>query len=152
MSAAKKIAVLKFNGPRFEDHGLDVDVLPEIIAYKQLLQETAKALWKRKNPNRQRLPKNFDAEISLKFFEIEPGSAGVPLLRSATGRLAPRLPFDDELDDAAKLLESSIRMAGTSGAVPKELPRNVIPLFQDFGWGSENAHPVLGQRFPYRLC
>jgi hypothetical protein len=133
MSAAKKIAVLKFNGPRFEDHGLDVDVLPEIIAYKRLLQETAKALWKRKNPDRQRLPKNFNAEISLKFFKIEPGSAGVPLLRSATGRLAPRLPFDDELDDAAKLIESSIRMAGTSEAIPKDLPRSVIPLFQDFG-------------------
>jgi hypothetical protein len=34
----------KFRGPRFEDHGLDVDVLPELIAYKKLLIETAKEI------------------------------------------------------------------------------------------------------------
>ena len=69
-----RITVLKFNGPRFDDHGLDVDVLSEIVAYKRLAQETAKELWRRKHPDRRRL--NFDAEISLKFFQIEPGPWG----------------------------------------------------------------------------
>jgi hypothetical protein len=133
MADGKKITVLRFNGPRFEDHGLDVDVLPEISAYKRLLQETAKSLWKRKHPTRQRLPKNFDAEISLKFFHIEPGSTGVPLVRGAPTRIAPKLPFEDELDEAALLLEHSIELASSSDAPPKRLPRNVIPLFQEFG-------------------
>jgi hypothetical protein len=133
MSGGKKITVLTFKGPRFDDHGLDVDVLPEISAYKRLLQETAKDLWKRKHPTRRRLPKNFDAEISLKFFRIEPGSTGVPLVRGAPSHVAPRLPFEDELDEAARLLEQSIEQAGSSGTPPKHLPRNVIPLFQEFG-------------------
>jgi hypothetical protein len=133
MTQDRPIAVLKFNGPRFEDHGLDVDVLSEIVAYKRLLQETAKALWKRKHPGRQRLPKNFDAEISLKFFTIEPGSTGIPLVRCSSGLSAPRLPFEHELDEAAMVLQSSVESAGKSEAPPKKLPRSIIPLFQDFG-------------------
>lgn len=49
------ITTQTFNGKRFEDHGLDLDVLPELIAYKTLLVETAKALWRAKNPERQRV-------------------------------------------------------------------------------------------------
>jgi hypothetical protein len=133
MTEDRPIAVLKFNGPRFEDHGLDVDVLSEIAAYKRLLQETAKELWRRKHPDRRRLPKNFDAEISLKFFRIEPGSAGVPLVRGAFGPRAPRLPFEDELDEAAVLLQFSIQSASRSEGPPRTLPRSIIPLFQEFG-------------------
>jgi hypothetical protein len=131
MTDGRRIAVLKFNGPRFDDHGLDVDVLSEIVAYKRLLQETAKELWRRKH--RRRLPRNFDAEISLKFFEIEPGSVGVPLVRGAISRRAPQLPFEHELDEAAALLQASIQSAGRAEGPPKALPRSIIPLFQDFG-------------------
>ncbi len=133
MTEDRPIAVLKFNGPRFEDHGLDVDVLSEIVVYKRLLQETAKALWKRKHPDRRRLRKNFDAEISLKFFTIEPGSTGVPLVRCSSDLSAPQLPFEDELDEAAMVLQSSIQSASRSEGPPRKLPRGIIPLFQDFG-------------------
>jgi hypothetical protein len=133
MTDHRVIAVLRFNGPRFDDHGLDVDVLSEIVAYKRLLQETAKELWRRKHPTRQRLPKNFDEEISLKFFNVEAGSVGVPLVRGAISKRAPRLPFEDELEDAVALLQTSIRNASLTKGPPKELPRSVIPLFQDFG-------------------
>jgi hypothetical protein len=133
MTHGRPITVLEFNGPRFEDHGLDVDVLPEIVAFKRLLQETAKELWRRKNPDRQRLPRHFNDEISLKFFTIEAGSTGVPLVRATAGQRAPRLPFENELDEAALLLQSSIRSAGKSEMPPSTLPRSVIPLFQDFG-------------------
>lgn len=133
MSRRRKIAVLKFNGPRFEDHGLDVDVLSEIVAYKRILQETAKELWRRKHPQRRRIPKNFDADISLKFFKIEPGSTGVPLERSLTAAPIPRLPFDDELDEAATLLEQAIRAAEHAEILPSALPRSVVPMFESFG-------------------
>jgi hypothetical protein len=133
MADGRRIAVLRFNGPRFDDHGLDVDVLSEIVAYKRLLQETAKELWRRKHPNRKRLPKNFDAEISVKFFKIEPGSVGVPLVRGAISERAPRLPFEHELDEAAGLLQAVIQDASLAVGPPKALPRSIIPLFQDFG-------------------
>jgi hypothetical protein len=134
MSSRKQVTVLRFNGPRFEDHGLDVNVLPEIIAYKRLLQETAKEIWRRNNPKRVRLPKGFDGEIALKFFNLEAGSTGVPLIREMPLKQFPELMFfDDEVDEAAELLENAIRAAGEREAVPSGLPRNIIPLFDELG-------------------
>src|SRR4051794_35235129 len=123
MPPRRQIALLRFNGPRFEDHGLDVDVLPEIIAYKELLQETAKEIWRRNNPQRSRLPKGFEAgDVSLKFFNLEPGSTGVPLIRETRPGRLPLLPLKDELDEAAALLEDAIRAAGEREPVPEFLP------------------------------
>jgi len=135
MRPHKQVTVLRFKGPRFEDHGLDVDVLSEIVAYKRLLQETAKEIWRRNNPTRVRLPKKFEAEISLKFFNLTPGSTGVPLMREIPlYKAAPQLPFfEDELDEAAILLESAIRAAGQHRLAPDQLPRNIIPLFDELG-------------------
>jgi hypothetical protein len=130
MSARKRVTVLRFDGPRFKDHGLDVDVLPEIIAYKVLLQETAKEIWRLKHPDRVRLPKNFYAEINLKFFSLEAGSTAVPLMREWR---SGQLPLDDELDEAATLLQQSIHAAGQLEGAPIRLPRNVIPFFYELG-------------------
>jgi hypothetical protein len=130
----RQVAVLKFEGPRFSDHGLDVDVLPELIAYKRLLQETAKEIWRRRNPERQRLPRHFDAGITLKFFELQAGSTGVPLYReqSVVGN-EPYLPLEDEVDEAAVLLEETMVAAAGDLSVPRSLPRSIIPLFDQFG-------------------
>jgi hypothetical protein len=52
MALAKyELVVHKFAGGRFDDHGLDVDVLPDLVAYKNILIETAKELWRSKHPN-----------------------------------------------------------------------------------------------------
>jgi hypothetical protein len=134
MFSHKQVTVLRFNGPRFEDHGLDVDVLSEIVAYKRLLQETTKEIWRRKHPKRVRLPRKFDAEITLKFFSLQAGSTGVPLMRELPFTQVPQLMFfDDELDEAAVLLEDAIRAAGKSEGAPSRLPRNIIPLFEELG-------------------
>lgn len=77
----KQLVVHTFKGGRFDDHGVDLDVLPDLLAYKTLLVETAKELWRRKNPERERLPKNFEDSLSLKFYEVRAGSAAIPLIR-----------------------------------------------------------------------
>ncbi len=134
MAARKQLTVLTFKGPRFEDHGLDVDVLPEIIAYKGLLQESAKEIWRRKHPGRIRLPKGFEAEIHLKFFGLEAGSTAVPLFRELADTPEPHLmSLDDELDEAAAVLEDAFRAAADRKGAPSDLPRGVIPLFEDLG-------------------
>jgi hypothetical protein len=133
-NSRKQIAILRFEGPRFKDHGLDVDVLPELVAYKRLLQETAKEIWRSHHPGRQRLPKNFDAGISLKFFELQSGSTGVPLFREIAPGQVPLPLFEHELDQAVMVLEDAIAAAGaTSKFAPSDLPRSVIPLFEQFG-------------------
>jgi hypothetical protein len=134
MPARKQLTVLIFKGPRFEDHGLDVDVLPEIIAYKELVQESAKQIWRRKHPGRIRLPKGFEADIHLKFFGLEAGSTAVPLFRELPDPPVPHLmSLDDEFDEAAAVVEEAILAAEGRKAPPTNLPRSVIPLFGDLG-------------------
>lgn len=136
MATTKYELVLhKFAGGRFDDHGLDVDVLPDLVAYKNILIETAKELWRCKHPERQRLPKNFEDSLSLKFYAIQPGSAAVPLIREVevpdSFSLFPREP--DELDQAVEVVTDAIEAAADDRALPDALPKNVIPLFENYG-------------------
>jgi hypothetical protein len=134
MFSHRQVALLRFKGPRFEDHGLDVDVLSEIVAYKRLLQETAKEIWRRNHPARVRLPKRFEDEITLKFFNLTPGSTGVPLMREIPLMKFGQLKFfADEVDEAALVLENAIRAAGEGEIIPSPLPRTVVPLFAELG-------------------
>lgn len=129
------ITTQKFTGARFEDHGLDLDVLQELIAYKALLIETAKALWRAKNPNRQRLRKNFEDAVRLKFYELEPGSVAVPIQREYEISESA-LPFahqPDELDEAAALIDETIMAAAEDRMLPDGFPKTVLPLFEDLG-------------------
>jgi hypothetical protein len=123
----------KFAGGRFDDNGLDVDVLPDLVAFKTILVDTAKELWRRKHPERQRLPNNFEESLSLKFYTIQPGSAGVPLMREveASDELFPRPP--DELDEAVEIVADSIDAVSADRALPDLLPKNIIPLFENYG-------------------
>jgi hypothetical protein len=128
------LATLRFDGNRFSDHALDVDVTQELIAYKRLVLECAKQLWRRRNPGRVRLPRGFEEGFSLTFSEVLAGSAAVPLKRRIErqdGDLA--LPPEDEFADAARIIDSAIQAACSGGLLPPELPRNVIPLFANFG-------------------
>jgi hypothetical protein len=43
------------------------------------------------------------------------------------------LDFDDEFDEAAELINAAIFAAHQDQLLPAEFPRNVIPLFRDFG-------------------
>lgn len=122
-----------FKGGRFDDHGVDVDVLPDLVAYKRILVETAKEIWRRKNPSRRRLPKNFDETLSLKFYEIRAGSAGVPLMREMQSEQT-KLAFDrDELDEAVEVLDDAIEAIAEDKPLPEALPKNAIQLFGDYG-------------------
>jgi len=129
----RDLTTLRFDGPRFEDHGLDLDVLPELIAYKNLLIETAKSLWRAQHPDRERLPKRFEANLSIKFYQLTEGSTGVPLKRVIPEQRGNLSLLEDELDQAADLLENTIECAGAGRPLPAELPKNVIPLFGELG-------------------
>lgn len=130
-----KLVTHKFIGPRFEDHGLDIDVLPELIAYKNLLVETAKELWRLNNPDRQRLPKNFENSLCIKFYELREGSTAIPLERDI--EYDPNLlPFDDprdELDDAVDLLSEVQDAANNGQPLPETFPKRLLSQFDNYG-------------------
>lgn len=126
------LASLRFDGERFSDHALDVDCVGELSSYKRLVLECAKELWRRAHPDYERLPKGFEERLVLRFSEVVEGSAVVPL-RRVVAQEQPPLDFDDEFDHAAALIDDAITAADADDLLPAELPRNVIPLFKDFG-------------------
>lgn len=128
------LASLRFDGKRFEGHALDVECTQELIAYRNLIVECAKELWRRKNPDRVRLPRGFEEDFRLQFNRLEDGSAVVPLQRV---RVDDQSELDwgnlDEFDEAADLIDAAIAAANEDELLPDALPSNVIPLFRDFG-------------------
>ena len=134
------LASLRFDGKRFADHALDVDCVGELSAYKRLVMECAKELWRRANPDYERLPKGFEEKLTLRFAEVNPGSAVVPLRR-----VALQLDFDDEFDQAAALIDDAIAAADADELLPPALPRNVIPFFRDFGRSLREAETLFVQ-------
>jgi len=137
-----------FHGGRYEDKGLDLDSLSDLIAFKTLLVETAKELWRQNHPDKQRLPRNFEDGLRLKFYELRQGSVGVPLVRELPDQ-TNCLPFDappDELDEASDLCLDVIETSGRNERLPERFPKKLLPLFENYGKTLEGDECFLLQR------
>lgn len=138
------LASLRFDGPRFDSHALDVDCVSELLVYKKLVLECAKELWYRKYPGRERLPRGFEERLTLEFSEIRQGSAEVPLCRVVLNDQTP-LDLGDEFDDAASLIDATILAAHQDQLLPADFPKNIIPLFRDFGKSLKDSETLFVQ-------
>ena len=123
-----------FHGPRFDDGGVDLDVTPDLHRYKTLLVEVAKELWRRNHSDRKNLPKNFEDSLSMKFYEVRPNCATVPLERVLSTDDREQLwNAEDELDDAVTLVTETIEAAGNDQSLPERFPKHLLALFLDYG-------------------
>ncbi len=132
----RDVTTITFSGPRFDDAGLELDVLSELLAYRKLLIETAKELWRGENRERQRLPKGFEDSIRLKFYSIEAGSAVVPIKRVVShdeSLLFEPPSRTDEIDEAAQLIDETIVALTEDRAVPDRMPKAALPLLAALG-------------------
>jgi hypothetical protein len=126
-----ELATLRFDGQRFDRHSLDVECTAELIAYRRLVLECAKELWRRNFPTRRKLPNGFEEGFRLEFSKVNPCSAAVPV-RRVPGGPQDEL-FDDEFGEAVGLIDATIAAAARDDLLPDLLPPNVIPLFAEFG-------------------
>ena len=128
------LATLRFDGARFSAHTLDVECTQELVAYRKIILECAKALWRRNHPDRERLPKRFEEGFRLQFDRLEDGSARVPLRRVLETDLAA-LDWGnrDEFDEAAQLVDAAITAANDDALLPESLPAAIVLLFREFG-------------------
>lgn len=126
------LATLRFDGTRFDGHAFDIECTRELLAYRTLVLECAKELWKRRHPGKPRLPKNFEGGFRLEFDRVDPGSASLPL-RRVREKLQAELDFDDEFDEAAALIDEAVAAANADQLLPEAFPSNVVPLFSEFG-------------------
>ena len=128
-----ELATLRFDGERFKGHALDVECTLELIAYRDLVLECAKSIWRIKYPNRSNLPRGFEKGFRLQFDRLENGSALVPLQRVRAADAQSDLDLADEFDEAVGLIDQTIRAANDDDLLPVGMPSDVIPFFRDFG-------------------
>ena len=131
-----KLQDLSFVGGRFEKNKgwLDFDMLHELLTYKKVIVETAKEAWRRNNPGRERLPRGFEENVRLAFHEIREGSSVVPVERVIEVEDGmPDLYQPDEVDEAARIINSTIRSAEKDEPFPDTLPASIIPMFAEWG-------------------
>lgn len=129
----QRIVDLHFHGDRFEDGSLEVDVLPELTAFKSIVVAVGEALWRRRHPERDRLQKHFRDALQLRFKRVKEGSAVTPLERRCPSRQTS-MPFArDEFDEALVLVSAALEAAARGERLPDGFPREALPLFG--GWG-----------------
>jgi hypothetical protein len=98
LADAHKSFRLRYVGQRFDGARLPLDVLSDLLAFRDLLVSYAKDEWRRHFPERQRLPRGFDKSISFDLISIESGSA-MPKLDWNRETAQANLPgFTDELE------------------------------------------------------
>lgn len=95
--ADEKTFKLRYVGERFAGARLPVNVLPDLQAFRDLLVSFAKDEWKNRHPDRQRVPKGFDASLSFDLTMIEDGSAVPNIVWNRDSAQANLPGFEDEL-------------------------------------------------------
>lgn len=119
----------RFAGGRFDAHAIPFDVLPDLAAYRGLIVEVAKMLFKKRHNDRVRVPKGFGDSFQIGLKRVVGGHSAV-----VTGVRLPQLKADvqgdlgfahyPEFDDAKAYVDALIRKVANSGEVPETFRRS----------------------------
>ncbi|WDP99053.1 hypothetical protein PVK74_24830 [Micromonospora chalcea] len=123
---------LRMKGQRFDHPGMPVEALSELVAYRELLVEVAKALFLRNNPGRQRVPKGFVERLRLRLRRVDEGSA-LPVLERLDTDAEGFFPREDEFVVARRLIEAAISSVASEDTLPSDFPEDVVGYFNRFG-------------------
>jgi hypothetical protein len=128
---------LCLSGGRFEAEGMPVEVLAELVAYRELVIGVAKELFRQQHPQRQRLPSGFTDRLQLRLRVIERGSV-VPVLERMRSVGVGVLPFgddfvSDEFTMARNLIEDAVAAVVAGTDIPADFPRSALVLFNGLG-------------------
>jgi hypothetical protein len=136
----KEVVRLHFKGERFRDHALDLSALSELRQFQKMVAETAKALWRKGNPDRERLPRNFEDRTRLCLRRIEEGSATAPLEvfieEPEQGELWEPEPV--EVNDAISLAYRVFGAVHEDISLPEEFPKELLTEYAKWGQELEN--------------
>lgn len=141
-------ARFRFAGGRFDSHTIPLEVLPDLAAYRKLVVEVAKMLFRRRMGARVRVPKGFEDSFQIGLARIEGGRSAVaymPRLRPVAAQppqqflnFAANQPLFEQpqypdFDDARDYIDNLIDSVGSTGNVPQEFPVELAGLFNSFG-------------------
>jgi hypothetical protein len=151
-----EVVRLRFKGNRFRDHALDLSALSELTQFQKMVAETAKALWRAANPNRERLPSHFEDRTRLCLREIQEGSAVAPLevyieepLERTLWELEPV-----EVNEAVSMAYDVYQALEQDAPLPERFPKPLIAEYVKWGQSLTENEEVEMQppgRMPTRL-
>jgi hypothetical protein len=135
--SSNPFVTLIFRGERFQKAAMPLEALPELAAYRELVLAVAKVLFQVGNPDRQRLPKGFEAGFRLVLERVESGSA-IPIVSRVSDEppmkmLFPMSAAPDWFDKARDVLELGIAAAAKGKQLPAELSKEILARFNAFG-------------------
>ena len=131
----KEVARLHFRGERFRDHALDLTALTELRQFQKMVAETAKALWRKANPDRERLPWHFEDRTRLCLRRIEEGSAAAPLEVFIEEPEQLEL-WEPEPIEAKEAIDLAYRVFGAvheDTSLPEGFPKELLPEYVRWG-------------------
>lgn len=126
----------RFAGGRFDSHSIPFDVLPDLAAYRSLIIDVAKMLFKRRHNNRERVPKGFEDSFQIGLIKIEGGHSAIAVARRLPAQqVQPDLGFSahQEFDEARRYVDELIKRVGDTGDVPDDFPPELASRFNPFG-------------------
>src|ERR1700722_15700269 len=129
--SSSPFVTLIFRGKRFLKAAMPLEALPELAAYRELVVSVAKVLFQVGHPDRQRLPKGFEAGFRLVLERVESGSA-VPIVSRVSDEPSMLFPASatlDWFDKARDVVEHGIAAAANGKQLPVELSKEILARF-----------------------
>jgi hypothetical protein len=131
---------VRFAGGRFDSHTIPFEVLPDLAAYRELVVEVAKHLYRQRNPDRQRVPKRFAESFQLGLGQVVRGNSATALglrfdaIEDAEPQVELAFPLHSQyFEDARNLIDRVIAAANDDRAMPSDFPRDMLGRFNRFG-------------------
>lgn len=119
----------QFEGSRFNEHTLPVEMARDLVAYETLIVELAKHLFLKDHPEKQRVPKGFAADFQLHIERVDEGSTR-PLLTLISTSLLQFAP-GNYFEKANDLITECI--SAPDDKLPKDFPRDLLSYFNQLG-------------------
>lgn len=124
---------MTFGGGRFAAHVMPVDALAELVTLQQVVLELARAEFKRRNPDRVRVPRGFAQAARLDLCATEPNCFTATLTREAPPILSGMDPALVDVVVASRDAVVSVLDGAAQGREPGELPAKARKLLARMG-------------------
>lgn len=123
----------RYDGDRFAEHRLPIDLVEDLPVLKEMTVEMAKFLYRQKNPERERIPKNFTSGISFELESLGEGSTipKIVLICQPSG-MFPN-PSVEYFKEAKEQIINVIQAAEDDADINSFAPNNVLRHFSKFG-------------------
>jgi hypothetical protein len=129
-------------GERFQEHAIPLEILKDLAVLEDMVIEVAKWKFIQAHPDRQRTPRGFTKDISLKLTGIDEGSAvpKVSLFVDTRGSLF--LENQDYFEQARDSIYAAINAAANDESITAYLPEKLLGYFDRIGRGLRDGEVI----------